>query len=314
MMGGGLTVQSELGKGSVFTVTLPAEVRDPAKTVEAAATKADTEVEPRLGNATTVLVIDDDANARDLMRRALTREGYRVELAANGQQGLQMAAQLKPSVITLDVIMPGMDGWAVLTALKANLELADIPVIMMTILDDKNLAFSLGAADYLTKPVDWEQLNALLAKLGLSCDAPIVLVVDDDPQARELLRRGLEKAGCRVYEAENGQAALAAFALAKPALVLLDLIMPEMDGFEFLRQLRARPEFSPVPVIIITAKELTEEDHRRLNGSVAEVLRKGGYSLDELLAQIRVLIRGHEGVAQRSTQKQKGFHGKDTSS
>jgi signal transduction histidine kinase/DNA-binding response OmpR family regulator/ligand-binding sensor domain-containing protein len=296
LMGGDLTVRSEIGKGSVFTASLPFELKEGEPGGDLLKREPETEGLDSKDNGTIVLVIDDDANARDLMRRALIREGYHVELAATGPQGLELAARLKPTVITLDVMMPGMDGWAVLTTLKSTPDLADIPVIMMTILDDKNLAFSLGASDYLTKPVDWAQLHRLLAKHELSARNSSVLIVDDDPQARDLLRRGLEKAGCRVREADQGRAALAAVSVEVPALILLDLMMPEMDGFEFLRRLRERPDGRQIPVIVITSKDLTEEDHRRLNGSVAQILQKGGYSFDELLAQIRFLIQqSHHG-------------------
>jgi CheY-like chemotaxis protein len=280
MMGGDLQVQSQLGQGSVFTVTLPAEVSEPAHA----------SVPTANANAPLVLVIDDDAGARDIMERALAKEGYRVAVASSGPQGLELAAELKPAVILLDVIMPGLDGWSVLSSLKKDRAMAPIPVIMMTILSDKNLAFSLGAADHLTKPVQWEQLWGLLRKYNLAVGKPSVLVVDDDPRARELLRRGLAKAGCQVREAGDGRAAQALVAADPPRLILLDLLMPEMDGFEFLRQCRSQPQTRDIPVIVITSKDLTEEDRKRLRGSVSDILQKGGYQLAELLQQVRALV------------------------
>ncbi|MCI0540393.1 MAG: response regulator, partial [Verrucomicrobiales bacterium] len=290
MMGGDLTAESELGRGSVFSVRLPLRVEDAASRAEpsrqvTAATRRPASASP----GPLVLVIDDDPSVRDLMQRSLAKEGYHVETTSGGQQGLDLAAKLRPAVITLDVMMPGMDGWAVLTALKSNRDLADIPVIMMTILDDKSLAFSLGAADYLTKPIDWDRLTVLLEKYRKSAGTRTVLVVDDDPPARELLRRALEKSDWRVVEAENGRAAFAAIAKTGAAVILLDLIMPEMDGFEFMQELRQRPDGKGIPVIVITSKDLTDEDRRRLNGHVSEILQKGGYRIDDLLAEIRRL-------------------------
>ena len=288
LMGGELSVESTPGQGSTFTAKLPAKVPDPAGTAARTASARP----PAPPDGPRVLVIDDDASVRDLMQRSLAREGYRVEVASSGQAGLEMAAKLRPAVITLDVIMPAMDGWAVLSALKSNRELAEIPVIMMTILEDKNLAFSLGAADYLTKPIDWDRLNSLLAKYRQPTRTATVLIVDDEADARTLLRRALEKAGWQAREAVNGREALQALEAAPAALILLDLVMPEMDGFEFMQELRQRKDSTMTPVIVVTSKDLSEEDHRRLNGSVSQVLRKGAFRLEELLAQIRTLLAG----------------------
>ena len=186
--------------------------------------------------------------------------------------------------------MPGMDGWAVLTALKADPETADIPVIMLTIVDDKNMGFALGAADYFTKPIDWQRLAGALKKHRRSSTAQTVLLVEDDPGTRDMLRRSMEKEGWTVTEAVNGRRGLEALTAGMPALILLDLMMPEMDGFTFMEELRARPDGHHVPVIVITAKDLTEDDRRRLNGEVARILQKGAISAGNLLAEIRSLI------------------------
>jgi signal transduction histidine kinase/CheY-like chemotaxis protein len=301
LMGGRLTLESEPGKGSRFTVTLPALTEE-----RAAAGEEGIAITAPSGAGPVVLVIDDDANVRDLMRRALSREGYRVEVASNGPQGLALAAEAHPAAIILDVIMPGMDGWAVLAKLKANPSVRNIPVVMVTILDDRNLAFSLGASDYLTKPVDWQQLNALLEKYRGASSPLNVLVIDDDPQVCELLRRSLAKAGCRIVEAENGRVALARLASWKPDLILLDLMMPDVDGFEFLSRWRVNPEADRVPVIVITAKDLTDEDRQRLNGTVAEILPKAGFSLDELLTQIRAIVQARQRSDPGAPQPGKG--------
>jgi CheY-like chemotaxis protein len=224
---------------------------------------------------------------RDLMQRALSREGFRVVTAAGGEDGLRLARELRPEAITLDVLMPGLDGWAVLSALKADPTLADIPVIMLTIMEDKNLGYALGAADYLTKPIDRERLTAVLKRYRR--DLPI-LVVDDDPALRELLRRLLEREGYAVQEAENGRAALARLRHAPPGLIVLDLMMPEMDGFDFVTAVRRDEAWRTIPIIVVTAKDLTPDDRRRLNGYVEAILQKGASSRDTLLAEVRAMV------------------------
>jgi CheY-like chemotaxis protein len=239
------------------------------------------------GNAGTVLVIDDEAVVRDLMQRYLGKEGFRVLTAANGEDGLRLAREQRPDAITLDVMMAGMDGWTVLSRLMADAELADIPVIMLTIVDDKRTGYALGASEYLTKPIDRARLMAVLTKYRR--DLP-VLVVDDDAGIRQLLRRILEEEGYMVVEAENGRVALERMGERAPGAILLDLMMPEMDGFEFVSALRTREAWRQIPVVIITAKDLTAEDHERLNGSVVRILQKGTVDQEELLADVRALV------------------------
>src|SRR5581483_10814365 len=234
--------------------------------------------------------IDDEAAARDLVQRVLVKEGYRVETAASGPEGLAMARRLKPAAITLDVMMPGMDGWAVLTVLKADPSTADIPVVMTTVVDDKNLGFTLGATDYLIKPIDWERLIAILEKHRLKVAAPTVLIVEDDPSAREMFHRTVEGNGWKVVEADNGRVGLQRMQESVPGVILLDLMMPEMDGFTFIEEIRRRPEYRHIPVVVVTAKDLTGEDRERLRGHVVQILQKGGYSTQKLLDEINHLL------------------------
>jgi two-component system, NtrC family, sensor kinase len=284
MMGGDVSVESEAGRGSTFTIRLPVQVAEPgtdAAPVPAAPAEG---AAPGVG---TVLVIDDEAAVRDLMQRFLTREGFRVVVAHTGEEGLRLARDVRPDAITLDVMMPGMDGWTVLSALKADPDVADIPVIMLTIVDDRNLGYALGASDYLTKPIDRERLVTVLKQHRP--DRP-VLVVDDDVTLRQLLRRMLEPEGYAVVEAENGRVALDRLREVSPSVVLLDLMMPEMDGFEFVSEFRRHDAWRAIPIVVITARDLSRADHERLNGYVQKILQKGAHGREQLLAEVRELV------------------------
>jgi signal transduction histidine kinase/CheY-like chemotaxis protein/streptogramin lyase len=291
LMGGNLTVDSVAGQGSTFIVTLPVEVQDTALRSAPASAMPPPSSVLRPPNST-LLVIDDDPAVRELMARTLSQEGYRVHTAENGARGLELAKALKPSVITLDVMMPGMDGWAVVSALKADPELSDIPVVMLTIVDDQKLGYTLGAADYLTKPIDWKRLTLVLERYRDRSSPGRVLVVEDDASVRELLQRNLEKEGWTVALAENGRVALERIAEARPSLILLDLMMPEMDGFEFMDALRQRGGGRDIPVVVITARQLSEEDRRRLNGQVVRIIQKSQTTAEEVLAEVRRLMLG----------------------
>lgn len=293
MMGGDITVESVHGEGSTFTIQLPDEVAG-----DKAAESPEVEELPARGvsvpeGAPTVLVIDDDPAVRDLMQRMLSKEELRVVSAADGKEGLRLAKELHPDAITLDVLMPGMDGWAVLTALKADSALSEIPVIMVTIADEKQVGYALGVKEYLTKPVDWKRLTAVLQEYKRTDRPCHVLIVEDDARTRKMLRTRLEKQGWPVSEAENGRIALERVAETPPNLILLDLMMPEMDGFQFIDQLREDQRLRDIPVIIVTAKELSERDRQRLNGYVEGILQKGAYNSEQLLREVCSMVRTH---------------------
>ena len=247
-------------------------------------------VAPTPDGERTVLVIDDDPNALDLLGRTLQGAGLHVVTASDGREALNLARTLQPSAITLDVLMPGMDGWSVLRELKADPLTREIPVVMVTMTDDREHGAALGATDFLTKPVDRAKLVELLARCAPGEATPRALVVDDQADSRTVLRHALESADWQVTEAENGRVALERVAVAQPSLILLDLMMPVMDGFEFVIELRKVDAWHQIPIVVVTAKDVTEEDRRRLNGDVVGLVQKSGMDRESLLAQIRLQV------------------------
>jgi CheY-like chemotaxis protein len=282
MMGGDIQLQSEFGRGSVFTVRLPrvsgSERLAPHRSVASPASPAASPL---------VLVVDDDKATRELIFRGLQKEGFRTMAATSGDEAIRLAREERPDAISLDVLMPGMDGWMVLRALKGDPLTASIPVVMVSMLDDRDIGYALGAADYLTKPFDREKLAAALRRFRQGPSPRPVLVVEDDPATREVVRRALERDGWIVTEADNGRSGLESLARTVPDLVVLDLMMPEMDGFEFVAELRKTEAGRRIPVVVVTAKELTAEDRERLNGQVRHVFQKGSFSREELTAELR---------------------------
>ena len=238
----------------------------------------------------TILVIDDDASQRDLMRRYLVAEGFSVEMASDGEEGLRLARRLRPLAITLDVMMPGIDGWSMLSRLKADPTLQGIPVIMLTMVDDKKRGYALGAANYMTKPVDRKGLSEILRKYSCSTPRCSALLVEDDESTRQMIRSVLEKSGWAVMEAENGKVALERVAENPPALIIIDLVMPVMDGIEFVCELHRNQDWSSIPMIVLTSEDLSQGDLHLLNGNVHAVLDKRGRPRKELMKEVGRLL------------------------
>ncbi len=229
-----------------------------------------------------------------VLRTYLESDGYRVEVVDDGQQAVQAARALAPFAITLDISLPKQDGWMVLNALKREPTTADIPVVIVSIVDNRDYGLVLGASDYLVKPIDHERLRATLRSLErLGGSNGTILVVDDDPALRDVLGGVLSEDGWRVVTASDGGEALASVERDRPMAMVLDLMIPQVDGFEVLRTLRERPATRDLPVIVVTAKDLTEEDRKRLARSAEQVILKQALRVDDLPTEIRGLLAAH---------------------
>jgi signal transduction histidine kinase/CheY-like chemotaxis protein len=290
MMGGDVRVESELGQGTTFTVELPQTVRLSSELAVAKITASG----EREKYAATLLVIDDDPTTYAIMQREFAGSEVQVVRACDGEEGLQKARALRPDLITLDVIMPGMDGWEVLAKLKSDPELAPIPVIMLTILDEQKKGFSLGVADYMVKPAEKKELTALLSKYLDNADhkpqSNGLLLVDDDVVNRGMMAKMLKEQGWGVQEAGNGIEALAVLHKSIPDLIFLDLIMPEMDGFTLLAELRKSPQLCKIPVVVVTSKDLTTTERQLLNINVDRVIQKSTYDLADLIESVNAQL------------------------
>lgn len=271
LMGGDILVESQVGVGSSFIIKLPCVSADP-KRISIEFDPQNSQKVSRSQNQ--ILVIDDDPASQDLVKRLLVKEGFQVTVCDNGEDGLKLVKELHPLAVVLDVMMPNIDGWSVLNQIKSDPEIAHIPVIMASMVNEQHLGYALGANEYLTKPLDRQKLKTVLDKYNLQSQSQLALIVDDDPNNRNLMGNILIKEGWSVLEADNGVTALEILQNNQPDLILLDLIMPEMDGFEFIEHISKQTQWQTIPVICITAEELAEAEKMRLNGSVKQIIQK----------------------------------------
>jgi CheY-like chemotaxis protein/anti-sigma regulatory factor (Ser/Thr protein kinase) len=292
--GGQISVESELGKGSRFTFALPAtEPKSEVRPVEKLATAVLAAASGRL--TPLVLIVDDEASARELLASYLEPE-YRVAMAESGVEALKKAQQLRPDAITLDVLMPGSTGFETLAALRKNPELASIPVIVLSIVDQKEVGFALGAADYLIKPVRKPALLETIRRHVLSPadDDSSILLVDDDPKTLELLEESLHSAGYETQAVRSGTRALEVLASKVVGAILLDLLMPGMDGFQVIRHVRQEPTLKELPILVMTAKNLSQTEIALLSRETQALLQKGGSLKEQLIAEVGRVIQGRK--------------------
>jgi CheY-like chemotaxis protein len=247
------------------------------------------------------LIIDDDESLHTLLGYHLADQGFAVHHAHGATEGLRLVREIVPDLVLLDIIMPQVDGWTVLRKLKQDPALRAIPVIVLSVSDQRDLGFMLGAADVLAKPLEPAEIKRVIDRhCGSGGTSGTVMIVDDDALDRDLFARILRRHGVKTDEQPNGREALAALDSVRPSLILLDLTMPEMDGFELLAELAKRPVWASIPVVVITGRDLTGVERERLRESVRRILQKGAFNRAELIGMIKERVRESAGDAVRA--------------
>ena len=292
MLGGDIAVTSTPEKGSTFTLTLPITWQGLAPVYEPIVSREPPGVKPA---RKTILIVDDEPEMASMISRYLLQEGYNTLTATSGSEALKLAARELPFAVTLDIIMPGMDGWEVLQGLKKNPETKDIPVIIVSISEERETGFALGAVGYISKPVSMKQLISEIQKIGKP-QARSIMIVDDNDLDRQEIRRIVEGEGLKSIVVEDGAACLELLKKNIPDVLVLDLMMPEPDGFAVLDRIRSNPETRDLPVIVVTAKDLTEKDRNKLTGNVFSVLEKSVAASATLLAEIKRILTDLESL------------------
>ena len=296
LMGGDVVVNSELGKGTTFTATFLADFIGASESVKNLNKETSSLIENVISlensSGKTILIIDDDPTVSELMKRQLSKEGYQVIIAPNGKDGIRLARELKPDAITLDILMPEMDGWSVLRTLKADPEVSNIPVIMASILDEKNKGFSLGAADFLSKPIQKEYLMKSIRNLIGDKENLKICIIEDDESLRFTIKEILLKQNVEIIEAENGKVGMSLLQKEeiKPDLILLDLMMPIMNGFEFLKSIR-ETNLNSIPILVLTGADLSEDEKSFLSGEVQRILEKSEDTLSSIVSEVGNVIK-----------------------
>jgi CheY-like chemotaxis protein len=285
LLGGDLNVTSQEGVGSTFTLVIPRHYGNQAFTGAESPVKIESHRDASRRDQT-ILVIDDHPHAVSLLREILEEAGYQVLAASDGEQGLRMAQEHLPMAITLDIMMPHKDGWQVLYALKNDPQTHDIPVVLVTVVDQKALGYQLGATDYLVKPLNADNLLASLSRIVSREQKSKLLVVDDDPNVHEMVAQLLEESNYQIQAVSDGPQAITAAQIEPPDIILLDLLMPNMDGFGVIHELRQHPKTRDIPIVILTAKSLSVDEEKSLEQRIYTVIQKQGLQGETLLETI----------------------------